>query len=122
MGHRSRALIEQSLALIAKGHTLICQTQRRILLIVGGGSTALAERHAPASTATNRRSLTEPVIPRIYGGRSRGDTTCSRCGRTIAPAAVEYEVDLQTETLLLDRECFVREEAKNFGLPLDCHE
>jgi hypothetical protein len=123
MGPRSRALIEQSRALIAKGRARIGQTQRRIVLMINGGSIALAERQAPPSFA-------EPVIPRInggripriYGGRSKGGTTCSSCGRTIAPAALEYEVELETETFLLDRECFVREEAKNFGLPVDGHE
>ena len=113
MGPRSRALIEQSRTLIAKSLARVGQTQRRIVLMIGGGSTAALERQVPASTE-NRLSLTEPGIPRIYGGRSNGDTTCSSCGRTIALGVLEYEVELRTETLLLHRECFVREEAKNW--------
>lgn len=98
MGGRDRTFIEQSRALIAASRKRIDQARRRVLFVIRGGSTALAELVSPATPA---------AIPRVFAGPASGNTRCSACGMTIPKGAPEYEVVLSSKTMVLHRVCFV---------------
>jgi hypothetical protein len=100
----SSALIQQSRGLIDASRRLVGQARRRVLRVIRGGSTALAE---PAARRPARRTTPQNDPPRIWAGPADGRTRCSVCGKDIPGGSPEYEVVAGGETLLLDRACFV---------------